>query len=137
MLREIQNVVQFPDDFPRRIFSDRNFELLVWLADDRNVHGFRLTYDFQSNPRAISWLNGGFFHDRIDLGEESPLANRSPILVPERKPCVGAIVDKYRTVDVELPTAIRDFVRLKLEECARRFEGDPALCRLPGRNDPD
>jgi len=113
-------VQQIPGDYRRRLFSDQNSDLIVWLEGDESIHGFCFSYDLQAEARALTWIAGkGFSHDRIDLGEESPLANRTPILIRDAAPPRGEIARRFQEIDGELPAGIRDFVRLKIGEGER------------------
>jgi hypothetical protein len=115
MLKELHDVRQIRGDYQRRIFSDLNCDLIIWLESDETIHGFCFSYELQSQARALTWTaRKGFFHDRIDQGEESPLANRSPMLIRQVAPPPGVIAQRFQEVSGELPHAIRDFVRLKI-----------------------
>jgi hypothetical protein len=84
LLREISHVRQVPNDYFRRLFANKNLDLVVWYQADKSIHGFQFTYGHTDRPKVLTWLKDrGFSHARIDDGEESPLANPSPILVPD------------------------------------------------------
>ncbi len=116
MLREIEQVRQVPNDYRRRLFSDQEFELYVWYKPDDSFHGFQLCYDPSDKPRALTWREeSGFSHQSVDTGEESPLANRTPILKAKSALDVVELKRRFYACDHNLPGEIRHFVREKLE----------------------
>ncbi len=117
MLKELHDVRQIAGDYRRRIFSEQNSDLVVWMESDGSIHGFCFSYDLQAKAQALTWLaEKGFSHNRIDLGEESPLANRTPILIASAPPPPGQVAQRFRKLDAGLPEDIRAFVRRKIDE---------------------
>ena len=118
MLREVTNVRQIPGDPPRRWFSDEFFDLIVWFAPDKTVHGFQLCYDIANKPRALTWFKDlGYTHDGIDDGEPpGGLTKASPILVPDGLFDTTHIAAKLAAADGELPCDIRELVLAKIRE---------------------
>jgi hypothetical protein len=119
MLKETKPVRQHPDEF-RRLFQDNEFDLFVWYrsAEDQGEPlGFQLCYDKFAHERAVTWhQNLGFSHSVVDTGDDSPKANRTPVLVRD-----GAFPDRSVLLIFEehsrnLEPAIMDLVMGKLEE---------------------
>ncbi len=118
MLREVTNVRQISGDPPRRWFSDEFFELIVWFAPDKSIHGFQLCYDIENKPRALTWFRDlGYTHDGIDDGETAGGANKaSPVLVPDGIFDSYHIAAKLAAAGGELPDDIRELVTTKISE---------------------
>ena len=118
MLREVTNVRQIPDDPPRRWFSDEFFDLIVWFAPDRSIHGFQLCYDIGNKPRALTWFKDkGYTHNGIDDGEPAGGVNKaSPILVPDGLFDTPHISAKLAAAGGDLPRDIRELVLTKIRE---------------------
>lgn len=116
MLREVTNVRQIPGDPPRRWFSDEFFELIVWFAPDKSIHGFQLCYDIANKPRALTWFRDlGYTHDGIDDGEAAGVLNKaSPILVQDGIFDSRHIAAKLAAAGGELPDDIRELVTAKV-----------------------
>jgi hypothetical protein len=116
---QIAPIKAVPGDFLRKWMTDDYFDLYVWYEDDGSIHGFQLCYDKAGDPRALTWVqNGTMRHQRIDDGEDSPEANRSPILTQscpfERVPLRTAFLT--RTVEIE--REIRALVLAKIDAFA-------------------
>jgi hypothetical protein len=83
MLREFP-VTQPNDVVRRRWWVDDDLDLIVWLAGDSSLLGFRLCYDKLNDERALTWtVDDGYSHHRVDTGESNPTKNRAPILVED------------------------------------------------------
>jgi hypothetical protein len=98
MLHEVANVRQVQGEGPRRWFSDRYFDLIVWYENDGSVVGFQLCYDKNVKERALTWRRGfGFSHEKVDDGEGNPGRMKStPVLVPDGLFDAAAITDRFR-----------------------------------------
>ena len=67
----------------RRWFESDGLDLVVWLDAAGTPTGFQLCYDLGHGERALTWRpNTGFAHHDVDSGDENPLKNETPILVP-------------------------------------------------------
>jgi hypothetical protein len=120
MLLEVLHARQIPNDYFRRIFADKNMDLVIWYRPDDSIYGFQLSYDPVHRPRALTWTaDRGFSHDRIDDGEGSPLANRSATLEPDDDFDAAKLASDYRVSAQDLPDPIRDFIGGKIEEFIR------------------
>ncbi|OHC82161.1 MAG: hypothetical protein A3J87_03245 [Sideroxydans sp. RIFOXYB12_FULL_59_6] len=84
-MKERLNVLQIPGEPPRRWFSSKDFELIVWLADSAEILGFELCYDKDAKQRSIMWhQTGGFQHMAVDDGENRPGKQKSsPVLIAD------------------------------------------------------
>src|SRR4051794_11827944 len=73
--------LQHEGEHRRQWFTDDYFDLYVWYHSDNTIFGFQLCYDKTGDQRAFTWLStGDFRHERVDPGESSPLASRSPTI---------------------------------------------------------
>jgi hypothetical protein len=65
----------------RRWFSNESIDLIVWYDTEGEISGFQLCYGRHRDECALTWKKSkGFSHDQIDVGEETPLKNQTPIL---------------------------------------------------------
>src|SRR4051812_13107535 len=106
MLRTIRTTRR-DGEFPRQWMTDDYFDLYVWYRDDGSIHGFQLCYDKGCDQRALTWSQpGNFSHQRIDDGEDSPQANRSPILTQacpfQTEPLRTEFLNRSAAVDAEI-----------------------------------
>ena len=112
MLTEIKNVRQSANEPHRRWFSDEQFDLIVWIEDDRSVHGFQLCYKKADVENALTWMKGqGFFHNRIDDGESLPNHHKmTPILVADgafdRDGVLARFAESSSHIDPELAALV-------------------------------
>jgi hypothetical protein len=111
---EIRDVRQNPNENFRRLFSDENFHLIVWYKPDETIDGFELSYDKTGREKAIRWLSDkGFSHYRVDSGEQSPLANRTPMLTATKdKPELERLLSRFEASDDRLPLPLRDLCKM-------------------------
>ena len=116
MLREIEKVRQVPNDYFRRWFADEDFDLYVWHKADGTFYGFQLCYDIADDAKAFTWVEDrGFSHQSIDTGEESPLANRTPVLGPSSHFDGDEVMARFGASSRNLPAPIRDLVLSRYE----------------------
>ena len=117
MLHETRHVAQVRGDRFRRCFVDEKLDLVVWYETDGTIHGFQLAYDPQDSPRIVTWTPGrGLFHASLDTGEDSPLANRSPVLRPCADYNPDQLLAAFLSATAELPDVERAFVEARLRE---------------------
>jgi len=115
------NVRQVPNDYFRRWFCGENFDLMAWYQPDGNLYGFQLTYDKGRDEKTVTCLGrSGVSHRKVDSGEDSPLANRAPILVEvgDRSE-MGRVLSDFMASDQDLPLGLKRLVRQKLREYGR------------------
>jgi len=118
MLRE-KSCKQMPGEPSRRWISDDYFDLIVWGESGDSPIGFQLCYDKPGRERALTWTSqGGFSHAAVDGGDSSPTANRTPILVADRRFPHETVRRQFlwRTSGIE--PQLRDFVLKKIDEYA-------------------
>jgi len=121
MLRETRHVAQVRDDRFRRCFVDEKLDLVVWYEAEGTIHGFQLAYDPEGSPRIVTWTHGrGLFHASLDVGEDSPLANRSPILRASTDYNPEQLLAAFASAAAELPGAEKAFVEARLRESAAK-----------------
>jgi len=116
MLREIP-VTQTEQEPRRRWFADEYFDLVVWLSDTSTVVAFELCYDGPRVERAVRWSGDhGYGHFRVDTGEETPMRNRTPILISDGSFPKEQVVAGFSQASATLDPAIRTFVLRRLQE---------------------
>jgi hypothetical protein len=111
MLREHVNVRQEPGQ-RRRWFEDDHMDLIVWLEADGAVRGFQLC----RSSEALTWRRGaGFEFGRIDEGDDSPLKNQTPVIVPNGNVAWDDMIVQFRSRSAQLEPALRGLVLERLE----------------------
>jgi hypothetical protein len=101
----------------RRWFSDEEFDLIVWTDDDGSVRAFQLCYNRSGEERALTWSReAGYRHHRVDAGEESPLRNKSPILLTNGPFPTEQVVARFQLAAGEIEADLRAFILEKLRE---------------------
>lgn len=121
MLEEFKSVSQ-QRETPgyRRWFSDSVMELIVWYSPDGVVRGFQLCYDREGRERAFTWhVDAGMAHAAVDEGEDTPLRNDSPILVPDGAAPAARVLEQFRERSRDLDPALTALVAAKLDEYSR------------------
>lgn len=104
-------------DFDRKWCSDDYFDIILWFESDNRLYGFQLLYDKDNDdPKIITYSRDrGLRCNRVDLGENDPCKNRTPIIDG------GANFDKYKILEEfrirgrTLPLATYQFIENALE----------------------
>lgn len=122
MLAELANVRQIEGEHWRRWFTDRYFDLIVWLAPDGGIIGFQLCYDKEGRQRALTWKRPGrYSHTGIDDGENRPARfKQTPILVADGSFDHAAIAARFKRASREIEPIIAEFVYDRLRGYAAR-----------------
>ena len=108
-------------DYDRRWISDDYFDLIVWYTPRDTIQGFQLCYDKPEWERALTWLaNKGFSHTEVDSGEDTPEANRSPVLVPDGSFPADKVLAEFARRGNALPVELRQLVTDKVSEFVQR-----------------
>lgn len=117
MLREITRIQQHDPNRRRRWFQDGYFDLFLWQTASGAIDSLQLCYDIQRKERALLWSQvQGFFHDGVDTGEDSPLADRTPVFVPDGAFQWSDVRTRFREASADLPAEVREFVLDKIDE---------------------
>ena len=112
---------RIPNDFPRRWLCDDYFDLIVWYENDGSFHGYQLCYDKPCQERSLIWtLKKGFIHTAIDDGEQTPFANRTPIMVPDGAFPSALVKEQFLSRSTRIDPAIRELVVARIQEFASR-----------------
>lgn len=116
MLREIRTTNNTDQDLSKRWFNDESMDLIVWIDGNGQFEKFQLCYDKNINEHALTWVRSkGFIHNVVDDGESDPGAyKRTPILAPDGKIDVPAIVSKFESQADAVDGEIIEFVSKKL-----------------------
>lgn len=123
MLVEIRDVRQVPGEGRRRWFTDRDFDLIVWYADEA-VNGFQLCYDKQNTERALTWYRPArFVHTRVDTGEAPFGPKKSPVLVQDGVFDRDAVAHRFRRASRGMDPEIAGLVSRMLAEYASEPAG--------------
>ena len=121
MLTEIGHVRQIQGDYFRRIFADRNLDIVIWYKPDKTIHGFQVSYDLARRERALTWTESrGFSHTRVDTGEDSPLSNRSPVLIEDPDFDAARLWSAFDISAQNLPSREKRLMQRKLREYGRK-----------------
>ncbi|MGE5490302.1 MAG: hypothetical protein ACM31P_03355 [Actinomycetota bacterium] len=116
-MREIPHVRQIPGEPKRRWFSSKDFDLILWLAEDHGFSGFELCYDKSFGEHSIIWTRAsGFRHMAVDDGEQRYGKHKaSPVLVPDGVFDVRLVHAAFAEASTSLPTEVSQFVLEALE----------------------
>jgi hypothetical protein len=126
MLREFP-VTQPSEAARRRWWVDDDLDLIVWLAADSSLLGFRLCYDKFNDERALTWtVNDGYTHHRVDAGESNPTKNRTPILVEDGRVDGHRLRNRFLDRSSEMDPRVREQVIEKLAGHPVPASGNPA-----------
>lgn len=117
MLREIARVQQQDPERRRRWFQDAYFDLFLWQGASGAIDSMQLCYDTRRRERALIWSEAqGFFHDGVDTGDDSPVADRTPVFVRDGAFQWSDVRGRFRAASGGLPAEIREFVLGKIDE---------------------
>ncbi|MSU48030.1 MAG: hypothetical protein EXS37_02900 [Opitutus sp.] len=116
-MSEIKKVRQEPGGGRRRWFEAEGLELIVWFDRAGVIEGFQIGYDFGQGDHAVTWrAGGGFSHSSVDPGDESPLVNRTPILLPAGNAPWAGIRRLFDAHSGSLDPALRGQIHARLNE---------------------
>jgi len=103
----------------RRWFADDELDLIVWYTEAGEINGFQLCYDLNGRERAFTWKQDvGLTHAAVDIGDDSPLADRAPMLVPEPVAPVEKVVSQFNTRAEALDDELAAFVSTTISSFA-------------------
>ena len=121
MLREVEAVKQEPGEDFRRWFRDEYFDLYVWSDQGGVITGFQLCYDKPGDEHALTWFRDkGFFHHRIDPGDQAPNKNRTPTLVQDGLFQGDEVARRFAESGKTLDAGLAAFITQKLTEYQTR-----------------
>jgi len=90
---------------------------MVWSGPEGGGGGFQLCYDKMGKERALTWTPlAGFTHALVESGEESPLANETPILTVGGDFPVESVKQQFLWRSSEMPPQLREEVIKRLDE---------------------
>lgn len=116
MLREIPHAALA--DKRRRWYQDDELDLTVWLSDAESIVGFQLCYRSAQSEWALSWTaDGGYSHNRVDPGDDTPLRNDTPILVADGVFPTTELTHQFEERSRDIDPTIREFVVEKIRAC--------------------
>jgi len=101
--------------------GDDYFDLIIWYETDGGFYGFQLCYDKLGKERALTWTHKrGFVHTGIDDGEQTPVANCTPILMPDGIFPAALVREQFSIRSAQVDESIRQFVLAKIQEFESR-----------------
>ena len=113
---EVPRTTQHEGEPPRRWFTCRSADLYVW-GEDRCIDSFEFCYDKPRDEHSLRWSEvGGFQHMRIDDGESTPLANETPIAVPDGRFDLTDIAFRFEAVGAGIDPTVYRFVLKALHQ---------------------
>ena len=118
MLYEVKNVRQYKKDGFRRWFTDKDFDLIVWYDNNKNISGFQLCYNKSEYERALTWTSSdnNFLHNKIDDGEIPGEFKRSPILIADGLFDKQKVANDFKESSNQIDQEISRFVYNKILE---------------------
>ena len=115
MLREVKDLKSRPGEPRRRWFTDEYFDLFVWYDPPDRVCRFELCYGKPADEHALSWQEGtGLTHSRVADGEQTPLSNRTPIIVPDGVFPMARVAERFRSSSQGLEPELASLVLGKI-----------------------
>jgi len=116
MFREVP-AVQVDREPRRQWFADEYFDLVLWLSELGSIVAFELCYDKPRLERAMIWSRErGYEHFRVDAGDDTPMRNRTPILVSDGSFPKEQVLARFIQAAATLDPPIRTFVLERLQE---------------------
>ncbi|MDB6093174.1 MAG: hypothetical protein JWM32_736 [Verrucomicrobia bacterium] len=110
MLREHIHVRQEPGR-RRRWFEDEGLDLIVWFDEAGGVEGFQLC----RNSEALTWRRqNGFTYGRIDEGDDTPLKNQTPVIVPNGAIPWSDVTENFKARSAPLEPLLRALILERL-----------------------
>lgn len=115
-LRELVNVRQVPGESPRRWFTSKEMELIVWLGAQGQPHGFQLCFGRRGDDeRALTyWPGRGLSASVIDEKADPIGIKGSPTLEPNASVDLGRVRAQFAAASDELPADVRALVTREL-----------------------
>jgi hypothetical protein len=108
-----------PGDYDRKWIADDHFDLIVWYTASDVIYGFQLCYDKPRWERALTWkCDKGFSHMEVDSGEDTPIRNRAPVLLPDGSFPAESVMREFERRGAALPIELRGLVLQKITEYA-------------------
>ena len=97
--------------YSMRWFTDNDFNLSVYHDPIGKAYMFELIWDLPSSPRCIRWINGkGVNIYKVDAGEDSPLANRTPVLEKHAEADLEKMVANFKRSASKIDPEVRKLV---------------------------
>jgi hypothetical protein len=119
VLREIKDVRQERGTGRRRWFESDGFDLVVWLDSHDTVDGFQICYNGDQGERALTWRRSeGFVHSAVDMGDDTPLKNQTPVLIPDGNVPWEDLLRRFEAHSGSLEPELRQVVRERLADKA-------------------
>ncbi len=111
-LRELVNVRQVPGESPRRWFTSKEMELIVWLGAKGQPHGFQLCFGKRGrDEKAVTyWPGRGISAASIDEGSEPVGIKASPTLAPNEPVELPLVRAQFLALSGEVPEDLRVLV---------------------------
>ena len=107
--------VRINNDPARKWFSDDDNDLIVWYGAPGKIRGFQWCYHKKTREQALTYTEGdGYVHESVDTGEENPLKNNAPVLLPDGACPVGYLQKLLKENTKHLPAAVVEYVKEKL-----------------------
>jgi len=115
-LRELVNVRQVPGESPRRWFTSKEMELIVWLGAHGEPFGFQLCFGRRGDDeRALTfWPGRGLSASVIDEKADPVGIKGSPTLEPNAPVDLPAVRERFAALGAELPDDVRALVTREL-----------------------
>ena len=97
-------------------YNDDYADLYVWFDIAGAIEGFQFCYNKSSDEHSLTWKRvSGYTHNRIDAGEDSPLSNQTPIVLPDGLCPLDQLRREFTRRSKKLEPAIRNFIIAALD----------------------
>lgn len=94
----------------RRWFTDEYMDVYVWHDKHDALVGFQVCFEKGKAEKAFTWFSSGYCSlAGVDAGEDSPLKNMTPIIVPLDRRDKSTLEREFkaRATEMERPLAAR------------------------------
>lgn len=98
----------------RRWFASPHADLVVW-QDAAAIRSFEFCYAKSQDEHVLRWREGfGFWHGRVDDGEDNPARNRTPIHVADGEFDIPLLAARFQQLASDIDPEIYRFVLARL-----------------------
>ena len=121
-LREITRVRQIARESPRRWFTSKDLDLIVWLDGRGGPQAFQLCYDKGHRERALTWHpRHGYGHMAVDDGEQRGFSHKgTPVLVADGVFNAARVLERFMAECHSLPADVVAYCGETVTRVSRR-----------------
>lgn len=97
-------------------YTDEYADLYVWFDSAGAIAGFQLCYNKSRDEHSLTWKSSvGYAHNRIDAGDDSPLRNQTPVVLPDGLCPLDQLRREFARRADKVEPAVREFISAALD----------------------